>query len=161
MRAGLLGMQHGGDAAEDHLDAPGPVGVGDFPAASDLDRQHHGNAHQVHRVVEIDGLQVFVDEVHFDVCGQAGGEDHRAVGGQVKLGLLMQLGPAGVDDAEFHRDRDLQRRMGNGDDKTAVKCISKTVCFGGRNLFSGAVECYGPPSCLSSPGRASTRSRSS
>ena len=38
-------------------------------------------------------LDIFVDEFKFDVFGQGGGEDHRAVRREMEFGLAAQLGP--------------------------------------------------------------------
>ena len=99
---GLLGMEHGGDAAEDHLDALFPVDIGDLPAPFHLHGQHHRDADEIDRVVEIDGFKVLVDEVDIDIVGQGGGKDHRAVRRQVEFGLPGQFRPSGIDQFEFH-----------------------------------------------------------
>ncbi len=103
VRHGLLGVQHGGDPAEDDLDAPAAEGVGDPPGALDLNGQHHRDADEVRGLVEVERLDVFVDEDDLDLRRQGGGEHDRPVGRQVELGLPVELGPLGVDQQEFHR----------------------------------------------------------
>ena len=99
---GFFGVQHGGDATKDDRYAPAPVFIGDRPAALDLTGEHHGNADKITRIVECEWFDVFVNELHIHVCGQSGGEYHRTMRGQVKLGLPGQLGPLGIDKAKPH-----------------------------------------------------------
>ena len=101
VRLGLLGMQHGGDTTENDLDAFGAIKVGDLPTAFGLNRKHHGNAYGVHRIVKIDGLQIFIDKIHLDIRRQCGGKNHRTVGRQMKFGLAGQFGPFRVDQFDF------------------------------------------------------------
>ncbi|VTR63796.1 hypothetical protein DESC_10064 [Desulfosarcina cetonica] len=102
MGLGLLGMQHGGDAAEDHRHALGAVMVRDLPAAFDLHGQHHGDAHRIHGIVEIDVFKILVYEIDRHMLGQGRGKHHGTVGRQVELGLTGQFGPAGIDQFDFH-----------------------------------------------------------
>ena len=99
----LLGMEHGGDAAEDHRHAPLAEFPRDLEGPRQLAGQHHRDRHQVGSGGEIDRLQVLVGEVDLDLRRQRGGKDHRAVGRQVKFGLAVEFGPAGIDQFQLHR----------------------------------------------------------
>ena len=67
---GLLGMQHGGDAAEYDRYANFAKGIGDFPTAFHLNGQHHGDADHIRSIVPVDGLQVFIDKRDVNIIGQ-------------------------------------------------------------------------------------------
>ena len=99
----LFRMQHGRDAAEQHLHAAGAIGVGDFPCARDLAGQHHRHRHQIGGVRQIQRLHVFVHERDGHVRRQGRRKANRAVRGQMEFGLVPQLRPAGIDQFQLHR----------------------------------------------------------
>ncbi len=98
----LLGMEHGGDAAEDHR----PAALAEFPrhleGARQLAGEHHRDRHQVGGGLEIDRLEILVGEGDLDLRRQGGREDHRPVGRQVEFGLAVEFGPTGVDQFQLH-----------------------------------------------------------
>ena len=82
-----------------------PVFIGNFPAPFHLAGQHHGDPDQIGRIIEINGLQIFIDEFYFHLSGQGGGEDNRAVGGKMELGLPLKLFPFRINQFKFHKKK--------------------------------------------------------
>jgi hypothetical protein len=99
---GFVGVQHGGDPAEDYRDPSGSKAIGNCPPPFDLGGQHHGDSHHIGVGIEIDGFQVLVDKGYVHIVGQSGRKNHRAVGGEMKFGLIAEFGPTGVDQGELH-----------------------------------------------------------
>ncbi len=98
----FLGMEHGGYAAENNLDAPGPVLISNFPASLDLDSEHHGDTHKINLFVKVNFLQIFIHKVDINKVGQGSGKNHWAVGRQVKFRLAAELWPSGIYEFKFH-----------------------------------------------------------
>ena len=98
----FFGMEHGGDAAEDHGQAARAEFPGDLKSPRQLTGEHDRYRHQVGGCFEVDRLEVFVGEVDLDLRRQGRGEDHRPVGRQVELGLTVEFGPTGVDQFQLH-----------------------------------------------------------
>ena len=98
----FVGMEHGRDTAKDDLNPPFPVPVGNLPAPLDLTGQHHGDADQIGRCVEVDPLDIFIRKINIHIIGQCCGKDDRSMRRQVKLRLPVQLLPFRVDQFKFH-----------------------------------------------------------
>ena len=110
---GLLGMEHGCNSAEYHLNPPFPISIGDFPPSFDLNSQHHGYSDKINRIIKIYGFKIFIDKFDVNVIRQSRCEDGRTVGGKMKLGQTFKFGPFGIDQFEFHRHILYFGRAGN------------------------------------------------
>ena len=88
---GLFRMKHGCNTAADDGHSPFTEFIGDLPSPFYLVGQHHGNPDQIRLIVEINRLQILIDKIDFDILGQCGREDDRAMGREMELRLAFEV----------------------------------------------------------------------
>lgn len=66
---GFLGVEHRGNTAEDNLNASFSIRISNLPASFYLDSEHHRNTNEVHIIVKIYLLQIFVHKININIIG--------------------------------------------------------------------------------------------